>query len=438
MGLVKLTKQHDNLNVVMISILAIALAMLPGFLSLSFYLFLFFLLIFKYSYSPIFFMLLGGVSIGNELLFSGVQQFSNLKYLLIILFFLISVSKIKKTFVLNKILFFLILILILIFTHSVFFSQILILSLLKLLSWFVFIFSLSIYFLNQTHDEKLHCILSLNKSMIVLLILSLPLLLIPEIGYLKNGQGFQGFSNQPQVFGSFVGALAILNLLLFFKKNKYLYILIFSISSVLIVLSQSRTAGLAFFLAILITLFMVFSSKIKSKANYFFSKKSLYYACFILLLAPLIVIMNMSYLSEYINKRGTDAIGADGSSRSGLISNMMLNIDVYFLEGIGFGLPSNLDLTDASYLPIVGLPISVPIEKGVLYLAVFEELGLLFGFTVLILIFIISFHKIYRNSYFSLIVFVLGTNLAENTFFSIGGIGMMLLILYFASINFRN
>lgn len=427
----------NNKSVLLITVLSVFFAILPGVFSILFYLLLFCVILFKYNYSPIVFFILGAVLVGNELLFASVMELSILKYLLIFLFFLMTIRQRFNSSHSNKMVVYLILIFCLIFVHSLFFSQILSLSLLKLINWFLFIFSMFCFFSNLDDEIRLKIIESLNISLSVLILFSLPLLGIPEIGYLRNGMGFQGFTNQPQAFGSFVGVFAILNLLLFFKRKKLHYIAFFSLGTFLIVLSQSRTAGLAYVLSFATILAMIILSRYQKFFVYSFSRNSIYYVFSLILTIPLIVMFNINYLLDYINKRGSSAIEDGETSRSGLISNMMNNINSHFAEGIGFGLPSDLDLSDASYLPLLNLPISVPTEKGVLYIAIFEELGILFGFFVIIFILLISFNRFNSNIYLPIIVFVLGTNIAENTFFSIGGVGLMLSIFYIASVKFK-
>lgn len=427
----------NNKGALLITVLSVFFAMLPGVFSILFYLLLFCVILFKYNYSPIVFFILGAVLVGNELLFASVIELSILKYLLIFSFFLMTVRQRLNSSYSNKMIVYLILIFCLILAHSLFFSQILSLSLLKLINWFLFIFSMFCFFSNLDDEIRLKIMEGLNIALSVLIVCSLPLLGIPEIGYLRNGMGFQGFTNQPQAFGSFVGVFAILNLLLFFKNKKLHYIAFFSLGIFLIILSQSRTAGLAYVLSFATILTMIFLSRYQRFFVYNFSRNSIYYVFFLILIMPLIIIFNINYLFDYINKRGSSAIEEGETSRSSLISNMMNNINSYFAEGIGFGLPSDLDLSDASYLPLLNLPISVPTEKGVLYIAIFEELGVLFGFFVIILILLISFHRFNSNVYLPIIVFVLGTNIAENTFFSIGGVGLMLSIFYIASVKFK-
>lgn len=59
---------------------------------------------------------------------------------------------------------------------------------------------------------------------------------------------------------------------------------------------------------------------------------------------------------------------------------MLRNIHEYGLTGIGLGIPSDLDsLLWVIYLSLLNLSISLPTEKGIFYVAIYEELGYLFG-----------------------------------------------------------
>ena len=122
-----------------------------------------------------------------------------------------------------------------------------------------------------------------------------------------------------------------------------------------------------------------------------------------------------------------------GVSRGIILGESIINIKNNLLSGIGFGIGS--DLNDF-YLkiksePIFGIPYSAPIEKGNLFIAVFEELGA-FGFILFILFLFICYLNIYKGSFRGLPMFcaIILLNLGEFTFFSPGSVGGLCLIFF--------
>ncbi len=64
-------------------------------------------------------------------------------------------------------------------------------------------------------------------------------------------------------------------------------------------------------------------------------------------------------------------------SRGSLIDEMWQNITEHPLAGIGFGIGSDPSEMEIERDPVFRLPIGAPIEKGVLPIAVVEELGII-------------------------------------------------------------
>jgi hypothetical protein len=138
------------------------------------------------------------------------------------------------------------------------------------------------------------------------------------------------------------------------------------------------------------------------------------------------------YLSEYVRKRGdsTSFFETADLARGGLIFPMLDNIRERPFTGIGFGLASNLSLMRIDRDPIMGLPIGASIEKGVLPIAVFEELGLL-GFILVAAWTLMTLRKGVQSGLTPFIVLLtaLCVNCGESTLFSPGGMGLFSLVL---------
>ena len=323
--------------------------------------------------------------------------------------------------------------------HSVLFSQYPILSLLKLFSWFLTLF-VCICCWNNLGSRSEKVFLQLTKGLLFLFFISLPLIFIHSVGFLRNDTGFQGVFNHPQVFGP---TSALLGVILFSQiawspNQKYMNYIIILLIFIMIILSQARTAGLAMILSILFTILIwYFSNKkmlfIKSKKFFF----SLSFALFALILTfPLIG----PFISNYIFKRNeaSNLVDAAQASRGGLVDDMLLNINNFPWTGIGFGVGSDMSSVELVTDSIFGLPLSAAIEKGVLPIAVIEELGFLVG-GIMYLWFFYLFKQSYKN-YKTLPLFfvVILTNLGEFTFFSAGGLGLLFIITLGYSVAARN
>ena len=91
-------------------------------------------------------------------------------------------------------------------SHSLLFSPITDVSVLKALSWVVAATTLLAGWAGLTSVDRELLARQLFGWLIVALVCSLPLLLLP-VGYLRNGTGFQGVLSHPQAFGPTMGLL---------------------------------------------------------------------------------------------------------------------------------------------------------------------------------------------------------------------------------------
>src|SRR5690606_18221291 len=82
--------------------------------------------------------------------------------------------------------------------------------------------------------------------LVVVLLISAPLVVLPQ-GYLRNGSGFQGVLNHPQVFGPSMALLAswTLSAVLSDARPSWKNLAILGVSMWFILASEARTAGLA-------------------------------------------------------------------------------------------------------------------------------------------------------------------------------------------------
>ena len=137
-------------------------------------------------------------------------------------------------------------------------------------------------------------------------------------------------------------------------------------------------------------------------------------------------------MSGFITKTNEVSVGsiinAYKISRGVLYIPMIDNILESPLKGIGFGLASDLTNMDIKYFR--GVPVSAPIEKGVLPLAILEEVGV-FGFIFIIIwILLLVRCSIAKGISDTMVLLtILLFNLGEAGLFSPNGYGMLYLVL---------
>ena len=140
-------------------------------------------------------------------------------------------------------------------------------------------------------------------------------------------------------------------------------------------------------------------------------------------------------LDAYISKSGradvTSIAEAYALSRGPKIEDMWVNIQDKPFLGIGFGIASKPEQMQVVRDPLLGLPIGASIEKGVLPLAVLEELGVLGFLLVALGLWNLIRRAARRGGFTSLTVFFVALliNMGESVLFSPGGMGLLVLIM---------
>lgn len=321
--------------------------------------------------------------------------------------------------------------------HSIFFSPILDVSVLKSLTWMLAFVTLFSAWNGISEDERSVLEQQIFYALIFLMLVSLPLLRT-DIGYLRNGSGFQGILNHPQAFGPTMALVAAwLGSQIFSKMRPPLYMLVlFFVAVALIVLSATRTAGLALLLGLGMAL-LVGRLIARRRFREYLPGLNSARVRWVLIVAMIGLIGTLPFwndsLSEYIAK-GTNNKGVANvyeQSRGDLIDRMLININKYPLRGIGFGIASDPSIMVVERDSVLGLPSGAPVEKGVAYLAVWEEVGL-FGFLLVLAWLWMVVRRAARFGGIAALAVCLTAlfmNFGESTLFSPGGMGMLSLIL---------
>jgi len=320
--------------------------------------------------------------------------------------------------------------------HSIALSPIQAVSFLKISSWTVVIITLFKAWsgLNLLEYERIKSWI-LNFILLITL-LSLPYLFIPEIGYARNSDGFQGALNHPQVYGTTIALVTAILLGKLFNHNKpplSLMIIIISLF-LLIFISETRIAGIGLAISLMISLIFFFILNIFKTKTVVINKRLYLYLVFLILIPLIFNSYFVNLISFFLSKSG--AIEVDGLfdayllSRGEFIFQMLDNIKENLITGIGFGIASDLSSMRVYYDPIFNLPISASVEKGVVPLMILEETGI-FGFILFLIWILILFYRAVINGIESLtlLLAILSFNMGEAVLFSPGGQGLITLVL---------
>lgn len=323
----------------------------------------------------------------------------------------------------------------LVILHSILFSAIVDVSVLKAVSWTLLMTTLLAAWLGLSLQERDMISRQIFGGLIVVLLMSLPLIASP-LGYLRNGEGFQGVLNHPQAFGptmAILGAWAV-SRVLSERRPTWLVLALVPTCLVLIVLSQARTAALSMIIGVAIATVLAPNRPGRSglMPRSLHSKRVQILGLLSLLALVVFAPQIGERFQSFVAKRGqaTTLGEAYQISRGSLMIRMQDNISRKPMQGIGFGIASELSAMDVQRDSVFGLPLAAPVEKGVLPIAVLEELGLL-GFVCVAGWFWMLFLRVMRAGITPLAVSLtaLIMNFGEATFFSPGGLGLLSLIL---------
>ncbi len=323
--------------------------------------------------------------------------------------------------------------------HSVLFSAIVDVSVLKALSWMLAMATLISAWSGLSDWQKHEVSRQIFWGLVVVLVVSLPVALLPAIGYRVNGTGFQGILNHPQAFGStmaLLGAWAVSRLFSEPKPGWWLVGLTGGCVT-LVLMSEARTAGLAMVGGVALSALLAPGFAGLSIARMIPGLRSarIWVVLCITMVGGLALTPKITgVVDNYITKSGRSGDGdlteLYDKSRGKLIDAMLDNIAEHPLTGIGFGIASEPALMEVDRDPVLGLPTGASIEKGVTPLMVLEEIGI-FGALLVTLWLLRLLRSAARSGLvpFAVCMTVLLLNMGEATLFSPGGFGLLPMVL---------
>jgi hypothetical protein len=321
--------------------------------------------------------------------------------------------------------------------HSLLFSAIPDVSVLKALAWTTATATLLSAWGGLDGMSRRRVAGQIFGGLVLVMMVSLPLL-PTGLGYSVNGTGFQGVLAHPQAFGPTMGLLGAWagSQVLCHRRPSWRLIGLFGVCLVLVVLSEARTAGLALLLAIAISGLSGSTLARKRYLEFMPGLRSprLHAVVGVALFASIAGGSVLSHrVDQYLVKHGASSslLEAYDESRGQLIDQMWENVVAHPMRGIGFGIASDPTTMTVDRDPVLGLPTAAVIEKGVLPLAVLEELGVLGFLVVACWVFAIVRRSARGGGVVavsvSLAAFLM--NMGESMLFSVGGMGLLLLIL---------
>lgn len=318
--------------------------------------------------------------------------------------------------------------------HSLVFSTMPDVSVLKALSYSMTIYVLLAAWSRLSPSERSATENQLWGVMYGLCVLSAPLV-ITGAGYFKNGLGFQGLLEHPQAFGPNMAILAVWLFATWVTDRRMRMGLkvVLALSLAWIYLSAARIGATVFIVGSVTALI---AGPVTAVMNHSARVPRILKARLAFLVAGLVMLIAVGgpYLAEKVGKfiaktgQSTGAVEAAWESRGFIIEIMQQNIRQYPLTGIGLGVASTPDgFSSLVRDPFFGIVIMAAVEKGVLPVAMVEELGwplaLLYApwfFALLVLAMRAG------PRYAGVCAAALTQNISECVFFSPGGGGLII------------
>lgn len=350
-----------------------------------------------------------------------------------------------RTQVFTRLTFSFLLLMFLVMMNSVLFSLIPTISIFK-----IFIFTFGVFALLTAAEEVMHrhgweleCWM-FNLVFVAVALSVLMAIFMPSTAFLRSEyskfNGIRGVLTHPQPFSVFLTvstvylAARLFDLKELAKLSSATVLLLFML--VLVYFTRARIAFAVMGVVTFLVLFSyLFNRRFQERFGKIFSGKFIYP-----LLAGLaaVVFLNFNAIAdgarEFVFKNGRNGYSVTESfqaSRGFLVLKQINNINENPYTGIGFGIPSSMHNLSVTKDPVFGLPIQAEVEKGIMYLAVIEENGIVLGSLVLLFMIYLVIRAWSPTAVagFALVAACLLINIGEAIFFSLGGIGLYVWLL---------
>jgi hypothetical protein len=322
--------------------------------------------------------------------------------------------------------------------HSIAISPLIDVSLLKIISFTIVVMTIFAGWSWMDATERRLTEQMMLGGLMIVAIASLPLLRL-SVGYMMNRRLFQGVLVHPNNFGPFMSILAIVLAMqcLTTRPLRAWRVAMLLVALLLVFRSGSRMSLLTFVGGLSIGFLAEMSRG--ALAGYRLSPRIVKGRISVAFVAvALLMVLSgprvISAYKEFVQK-GSKEVGSIGEafqkSRGFLIEKLQRNIVDNPMTGIGFGIASDAQQwVGIDRDPIFGLPLMYTIEKGVMPLAVIEELGIPLSCLVFTWVAMLIAYST-RGGIVPLTAFCVAllTNLAESTLFSPGGMGLMILLI---------
>jgi hypothetical protein len=268
----------------------------------------------------------------------------------------------------------------------------------------------------------------------VVVLASAPLML-HEVGSWYRG-GLQGILNHPQAYGVFLAmAVAYATGRFLFEGHRSWWLLaIAGVGVVSLFESQARVGALGLFgglaLAVLIQVLRHVVNPDRFRPPTVILVLTPFISVIILISAAVGYVPGV--LLDFVYKNSApDIAGQLEQSRGSLIDRSMENFRESPIFGIGFGVPSYPELLQIRHDPMLGIPVSAPIEKGFAPAALLEENGVVGSFAFVIFLIVLLRPIFATESMAPLWLALAGlmVNLGEAVILSFGGMGMMVWLM---------
>lgn len=323
--------------------------------------------------------------------------------------------------------------------HSLLFSPMPDVSLLKALSWGLVMSALVSAWVGLTPQEFDATSRRLFFLLTCIAIASLPLVALP-LGYLRNGTGFQGILNHPQAFGATAALLGAWAGARMFGEQRpsWFLIALTGLCLSLVFLTEARTGGLALVLGLGLSLLLspMFAGRKLLRMVPGLASGRVWLVlggatAAGLAIAPAISALIERFLTKSHRASVSGIFDAYETSRGFLMDAMLANIANTPFRGIGFGMASHPSLMIVERDPVFNLPLGAAIEKGMAPLAVLEEVGVIGACLVAGWVFwLLRSGANGGIAPLAVCLTALALNLGENTLFSPGGQGLLVLVLF--------